>query len=267
MVHDAHGTGRSGDPGPPGRYVAPAEPSPAAPPEGDLPVDRTQAILEAAKRVGALLKGKGHRFALAGSVAVYAHGGGGRLQHDVDFCVLPDDAEAVAATLRAGGLTVRSAPEDWLLKATCFGQLVDLIFELSHRPVTPELLSRAGELPVDSVQMPVLSPTDVMVSLLNAFSEHHCDFGAVLPAARALREKVDWEEVRRGCGDQPMPAAFLYLLERLHVMDPKAADPRTANPEATVPGATGPEAAEPGPADPHVTDSRRESARSAKGAS
>ncbi|MET9089995.1 hypothetical protein ABZX77_50505 [Streptomyces sp. NPDC004237] len=185
-----------------------------------LPPDRSQAILEAAKQVGAILKRAGHKFALAGSVAVYAHGGSGTLQHDADFCVLPEEAEAVAGSLRSAGLTVRVPPEDWLVKTTCLGQDVDIIFELAHRPVTVDLLARAEELPVDSVHMPVLSATDLLVNLSTAFSEHHCDFGAVLPVARSLREKVDWREVRRSCGDEPMPAAFLYLLERLHVIGP-----------------------------------------------
>ncbi|MFF5160227.1 nucleotidyltransferase family protein [Streptomyces sp. NPDC000348] len=184
----------------------------------ELPRDRNQAILEAAKRVGAVLKRGGHLFALAGSVAVHAHGGSGNLQHDVDFCVRPEDAESVAATLRDAGLTVYTPPEDWLIKATCFGQDVDLIFELAHRPVSTEMLRRAQELPVESVRMPVLAPTDLLTGLLAAFSEHHCDFGAVLPIARALREKVDWERVRRDCGDEPMPAAFFFLLERLNVI-------------------------------------------------
>ncbi|WP_030378089.1 MULTISPECIES: hypothetical protein [unclassified Streptomyces] len=188
--------------------------------ERDLPRDRNQAILEAAKQVGAILKREGHPFALAGSVAVYAHGGTGNLQHDVDFCIRPEDAEAVAGTLCAAGLTVFTPPEDWLLKAGCLGQQVDLIFELAHRPVDTELLERAQELSVDSVRMPVLSPTDLLRGLLASFSEHHCDFGAVLPIARILRERVDWELLRRDCGAEPMPAAFFFLLERLEVIAP-----------------------------------------------
>ncbi|SNX65898.1 putative nucleotidyltransferase-like protein [Streptomyces sp. TLI_55] len=187
----------------------------------ELPVDRNQAILRAAKRTGALLKQTGHPFALAGSVAVYAHGGTQNLQHDVDFCIRPEDAEAVAEALRAAGLPVRRPPEDWLLKATCLGQQVDLIFELAHQPVTTELLGRAQNLSVDSVHMPVLAPTDLMRSLMAAFSEHHCDFGAVLPIARTLREKIDWDDVRRTCAGTPMPDAFLYFLERLDVIPPQ----------------------------------------------
>ncbi|MBZ9639141.1 nucleotidyltransferase family protein [Streptomyces sp. PSKA30] len=189
--------------------------------EPELPRDRTQAILEATKQVGTLLKQGGHAFALAGSVAAYAHGAGENLQHDADFCIRPEDADAVAATLGEAGLPVYSPPEDWLLKATCFGQDIDIIFQLAHRRVTTDMLDRAQEIPVDSVRMPVLAPTDLLASLLAAFSEHHCDFGAVLPIARALREKVDWERVRRESGDSPMAAAFLFLLERLDVITPQ----------------------------------------------
>ncbi|WKE73394.1 nucleotidyltransferase family protein [Streptomyces sp. WP-1] len=205
---------------------SPPQPPPADEPETrpgapDLPHDRSQAILEAAKRIGALLKRAGHPFALAGSVAVYAHGGSRYLQHDADFCVLPDDADAVAATLHEAGFAVRTPPEDWLLKTTCQGQNVDIIFTLAHQPVTAEMLDRAHVLPVDSVLMPVLCPTDLIRSLISAFCEHYCDFGAVLPVARAMREKVDWDVVRDTCGEQPMPAAFLFLLERLNVIAPR----------------------------------------------
>ncbi|MFD7711354.1 hypothetical protein ACFV6E_01615 [Streptomyces sp. NPDC059785] len=189
-------------------------------PQLELPRDRNQAILEATKLVGSLLKKNGHAFALAGSVAVYAHGGTQNLQHDADFCIRPEDAERVAATLRDAGLVVITPPEDWLLKAKCLGQDIDLIYELAHEAVNSQMLDRAETLSVDSVHMPVLTATDLMRSLIAAFSEHHCDFGAVLPIARALREKVDWEQVRTVFGNAPMPDAFLYLLERLEVIAP-----------------------------------------------
>ncbi|WP_320780701.1 nucleotidyltransferase family protein [Streptomyces sp. CRN 30] len=187
--------------------------------EEELPLDRNQAILQAAKQVGSLLKRTGLPFALAGSVAVYAHGGTQNLQHDVDFCIRPEDAEAVSAALREAGLNVYTPPEDWLLKADCLGQQVDLIFRLAHQPVTAELLGRAERLSVDSVLMPVLAPTDLLRSLLAAFSEHHCDFGAVLPIARTLREKIDWDRLRGDCGSDAMPAAFFFILERLEIIE------------------------------------------------
>ncbi|MEU0721249.1 nucleotidyltransferase family protein [Streptomyces lavendulocolor] len=194
-------------------------------PAGTHPPDRTQAILEATKQVAALLKSAGHPFALAGSVAAYAHGVPQSLQHDTDFAILREDAEAVTQDLEAAGIQVRVPPEDWLIKARSHGEEIDLIFELARHPVTPELLQRAHTLPVDSVRMPVLAPTDLVGSLLAAFSEHHCDFGAVLPIARTLREKIDWDLLRRESEGSPMPEAFLYLLERLNVIEPREATP------------------------------------------
>jgi hypothetical protein len=195
-----------------------------------LPKDRKQAILEATKQVAVRLKSLELPFALAGSVAAYAHGVPVSPQHDVDFCILREDAEAVTEALESVGIEVRTPPEDWLLKAKSHGEQIDLIFELAQQRETRELLARAETLPVDSVRMPVLSPTDLLNSLLAAFSEHHCDFGPVLPIARVLREKIDWEVLRRQHQDSPMPDAFLYLLERLGVIDKRAIENREAGP-------------------------------------
>ncbi|MFE8938211.1 MULTISPECIES: nucleotidyltransferase family protein [unclassified Streptomyces] len=189
--------------------------------EGDmtaLPPDHTQAILETTKQVGAVLKALGCPFALVGGVAAYAHGIPVRLQHDTDFAVRREDADAVTNALRENGIRIVEPPEDWLVKARSGGEEIDLIFSLAGKPVTTELLERAQTLPVDSVHMPVLAPTDLLVSRLMAFSEHHCDFGTLLPVARGLRERVDWARVRQETEGAPMAEAFLYLLELLHVL-------------------------------------------------
>ncbi len=200
-------------------------------PAARLRMDRTQPILDAAKQVGSLLKAADHRFALAGGVAAYAHGIPLSLHHDVDFCIVREDAEAVTDTLRKEGLEVYAPPEDWLIKARCRGEQVDLIFELAHQQVDDAFLARAEELSVDSVRMPVIGATDLVGSLLAAFSEHHCDFGAVLPLARQLREKIDWPGLRAQFRAQPMPDAFLYLLERLDVIEPEDSSDSSASPD------------------------------------
>ncbi|MGW5850527.1 nucleotidyltransferase family protein [Streptomyces sp. NPDC055254] len=186
---------------------------------GPLPIDHTQAILETTKRVAALLKATGRPFALAGSVAAFAHGLPARFQHDTDFCVRPEDADAVVEALEAGGIEMRRAPEDWLVKGRAGGEEIDLIFELARRPVSTELLARAGVKAVDSVWMPVLSPTDLMDSRLAALCEHYCDYGDLLPMARMLREQIDWERLERDHRASPLSDAFLYLLDRLRVID------------------------------------------------
>ncbi|WP_051809119.1 nucleotidyltransferase family protein [Streptomyces sp. NRRL S-378] len=186
---------------------------------GQLPKDHTQAILEVTKHVAALLKQSGQPFALAGSVAAFAHGVPARFQHDTDFCMRREDAEAAIKALEDGGIEMRRAAEDWLVKGRMGGEEVDLIFELARRPVSMELLERASVKSVDSVWMPVLSPTDLMDSRLAALSEHYCDLGDLLPMARMLREQIDWVRLDRVHRDAPLPDAFLYLLDRLRVID------------------------------------------------
>lgn len=193
--------------------------SPSAASTGVLPKDHTQAILEATKHVAALLKRSGPPFALAGSVAAFAHGLPANFQHDTDFCVRSQDAEAAVKALEAGGIEIRGAPEDWLVKGRSGGEDIDLIFELARRPVSTELLDRAMVKAVDSVWMPVLAPTDLMDSRLAALCEHYCDFGDLLPMARMLREQIDWERLERAHRAEPLPDAFFHLLERLRVID------------------------------------------------
>ncbi|MEV8530582.1 nucleotidyltransferase family protein [Streptomyces sp. NPDC051211] len=197
----------------------------AAVPASDLPPDHTQAILETTKRVAALLKASGKPFALAGSVAAFAHGVPARFQHDTDFCIRRADAETILPALEAAGIEMREPPEDWLVKGRDDGEEIDLIFELARRPVDTDLLARAEVRSVDSVYMPVLAPTDLMNSRLAALTEHYCDFGDLLPMARVLRERIDWARLDRAHRGSPLPDAFLYLLERLDVIGPREQTP------------------------------------------
>ncbi|MFD7445428.1 nucleotidyltransferase family protein [Streptomyces sp. NPDC059909] len=209
-------------------HLAPAAGDPAHDASHDLPQDHTQSILETTKQVAALLKASGYAFALAGSVAAHAHGVPAVLRHDTDFCIRREDVDGVVQALREGGVEIVPAPEDWLVKARAGGEEIDLIFELAHRPVTDDMLRNAPVLSVDSVRMPVLTPYDLLSSRLAALSEHHCDFGPLLTVARTLRERIDWNALRDEHRREPLADAFLYLLVRLDVIDPR--DRREAGP-------------------------------------
>jgi hypothetical protein len=178
-----------------------------------------QEMLETLKRAAVVLKQSGVPFALAGSFAVYARGGPCP-EHDVDFVVQPADAEKALALLSEHGFQPERPSEDWLVKVYEGDRLVDLIFRMAGRDVTAEMLDRAEELEVNSVAMPVLDATDLMAGLLNAFSHHHCNFGAVLPKARAMREQVDWDQVRERTAESDFAFAFLVLAERLGIVPP-----------------------------------------------
>lgn len=175
-------------------------------------------LREALKLVAVALKEGDTPFALAGGYALWARGGP-EPDHDVDFLIAEDDAARVADLLAERGLEVVQPPEDWLFKVYVEGAMVDLLFRTSGEPVTREHLAGADEIEVESVKMPVLDATTLMSDKLNAMEEHACDLGAVLPAARAVREQVDWTEVEARTADNDFAAATLFLLRRLGVVD------------------------------------------------
>jgi hypothetical protein len=180
--------------------------------------DVHERLLATLKRAAAALKGCDVSFALAGGCAAYARGAGMPV-HDVDFMVRPDDVETAADALLAAGMRRVDAPEDWLVKVYDDDRLIDLIHCLGQRPVTAELLARSEPLEVAAMTMPVLDATDLVVSFLLPLSEHHCDFGALLPSVRPLREQVDWERVHAETAESPYAYAFLALLLRLGIID------------------------------------------------
>jgi Uncharacterised nucleotidyltransferase len=181
-----------------------------------VPSDGKQEAREALKRIAVALKQAGVRFALAGGYAAWAHGAP-EPSHDVDFVVAEEDAPKAEAVLVEEGLRVEHAPEDWLVKVFTDGAVADLVHRLNNVPVGSPLLDRADEQDVLSVYMPVLTATDVLVSKMNALNEHKCDYSALLPVGRALREQVDWDRLRRETGGNDFALTFLFLLDRLGI--------------------------------------------------
>ena len=176
-------------------------------------------LLETVKKAAVELKRADLRFALCGGWAAYARGGP-RSEHDADFALLERDVPRAVDALTAVGFSEDTeAPEDWLAKLYDRGNLVDLIFRLSGEPVTEQILGRVETIEVGSVQMPVLSATDLVVTKLLTFRDHYADFGSALPMVRALREQVDWAEVRRRTEQSPFAEAFLLLCDRLGLTD------------------------------------------------
>lgn len=181
-----------------------------------------EGLLNTLKRVAAVLKQSDVPFALGGSFAVYAHGGHSS-DHDVDFLVREQDVERCLEALVETGFTAERPPEDWLVKVYDDGRMVDLIHRPIETPVTDETFVDTVVRPVDAIQMPVLSATQLMMHKLLSFSQHYCDFARGLPLARSLREQIDWEKVRTQTAHSPYAESFLVLLDRLDVV-PYGAD-------------------------------------------
>jgi hypothetical protein len=199
------------------------------------PAAETAQIIETLKRAAAALREAGVPFALAGSVACWARGGPAPY-NDLDFAVREADSERGLQALVDAGMRPERPPEGWLAKAWDGEVLVDLIFEFSGAESVEALLDRSEVLPVESVPLPVLHLDDVVVSKLAALDEHALDLAGPLQIARALREQIDWGDVRRRTAASPYAHGFLAMLEALGVIaapsDPVA--PRTGAPSARV---------------------------------
>ena len=176
-----------------------------------------EGLVNTLKRVASVLKQAEIPFALGGSFAVYAHGGHSS-DHDVDFLIREQDKGRALEELSAVGFEVEQPPEDWLVKVFDEGRMVDLIYRPVESPVTDATLRDTVMRPVEAINMPVLSATQLMMHKLLSYTQHYCDFATGLPVARSLREQIDWERVRRETAQSPYAEAFLVLLDRLDVV-------------------------------------------------
>lgn len=175
-------------------------------------------IKESLKGVAAALRDADVPFLLGGGLAAWAWGGPGT-GHDLDVMVRPDDAERAIEALAAAGMRTERPPEGWLYKAWDGEVLIDIIFRSVGEDVDDGMFERAEELEVNAVAMKVMSLEDILVTKLLALDEHELDYERHLEFARSLRERVDWQEVRRRTEESPYAKAFFTLLEELEIVE------------------------------------------------
>jgi hypothetical protein len=173
-------------------------------------------MLPSLKKAAAALREAQIPFVLAGGIAAWARGGP-ESDHDVDFVLSPDDAERALAVLSDAGMRAERPPEPWLFKVYDEGVMIDLIFAPAGLTITDEVIERSDELEVWSVPMRVMRPEDILVTKLSAMTEHTIDYEACLSIARALREQMDWEDVRNRTDRSPFAKAFFTLVEELGI--------------------------------------------------
>lgn len=174
-------------------------------------------IAETLKKVAATLRDNQIPYLLGGSLAFWAHGGPERYK-DLDFMVKPEDAERALELLATEDMRPERPPEGWLFKAWDGDVLVDLIFQPKGMEIDDEVIARGEDLEVLSMPIRVMALEDVMCTKLLAFHEHHADYSSVLQMARALREKVDWDEVRARTSRSPFARAFFTMAEGVGVI-------------------------------------------------
>jgi hypothetical protein len=156
-------------------------------------------------------------FLLGGSLACWARGAP-ETRHDLDFMIRPQDTERALQALEGAGMRREDPPEEWLVKAWDGEILVDLIHGPSGMGIDDEALARGEDLDVLSMRMRVMALEDVMATKLLAMTEHSLRFESALAIARALREQIDWEEVRERTEDSPFARAFFVMLDGLGIV-------------------------------------------------
>jgi predicted nucleotidyltransferase len=174
-------------------------------------------LLATMKKAGGALNEAGIPFVLGGGLACWARGAP-KTEHDVDFLVRPEHAERAQQALARAGMRTESPPEGWLLKAYDDEVLVDLIFDPRGGPIDDSIFERAEELEVYAMRMKVAALEDVLVQKLLALKEQELDYSSVLELARALREQVEWDDVRDRTRDSPFAKAYFTLLDELEIV-------------------------------------------------
>ena len=189
-----------------------------------MPTDDEQPfsdLEDSLKKSAAALRGADVPFLLGGSLASWARGGP-ETRHDLDLVIKPEDVERATAALEEAGMRPGDPPEEWLVKAWDGDTLVDLIFAPKGIPVDDALIERGEVMSVLGMEMRVMALEDVLVTKLMALSEHSLRYESLLPIARALRELVDWDDVRTRTADSPFARAFFVMLEGLGVLSSEA---------------------------------------------
>ena len=193
-----------------------------------MPQSSFDELIEAMKAGASILDRAGIPFLLGGGLAIWARGGP-RSEHDVDFVVTPDEADAALEALARAGLKTERPPEDWLYKAWHDnGALIDLIFRPAGGALTTGDIERAPVLEVMAMRLRVMSPEDVMTSKLLALTEQEPDFHDVLELGRAIREQIDWHTLRARTAGSPFAKAFFTLIEELGIVTKNGTDPTLA---------------------------------------
>ena len=194
-------------------------------PSDEAPFSDIEATL---KKSVAALRDANIPFLLGGSLASWARGGP-ETRHDLDLMIKQEDVDRALEALKQVGMKPEIPPEGWLVKAWDGDVLVDLIHHPTEMPITDEVIERGEDLTVLSMDLRVMALEDVLVTKLRAITEHHLRYESLLAISRALREKIDWHDVRRRTEDYPFARAFFVMLEGLGIIDEHASAPDRAN--------------------------------------
>jgi hypothetical protein len=182
--------------------------------------DCFDAIEATLKKAAAALQRRRVPFLLGGSLAVWARGGPESC-NDLDLMLRSEDADSALEALTEAGMRGERPPEDWLFKAWDGPILVDLIFGPKGLTIDDVVFERSEAISVFGLELRAMALEDVLITKLRALHEHYLDYDPLLQMTRAVRERVDWDQVRRATAESPYARAFFTLAEGLELIDPR----------------------------------------------
>jgi hypothetical protein len=194
----------------------------------DEPFDQ---IEETLKKATAALRAADVPFLLGGSLASWARGGPQTFK-DLDFMIKPEDADRALEALTKAGMRHEKPPEGWLYKAFDGDVMIDLIFRPRGLPMTDEVIERGDAMEVLALPIRVMALEDVIATKLLSLDEHYLDYSGLLSMTRALRELIDWDDVRARTKQSPYAKAFFTMVEELGIA-PRPGEARAAEPVAS----------------------------------
>jgi len=181
--------------------------------------DCFEAIEATLKKAVAALQQHRVPFMLGGSLAVWARGGPESC-NDLDLMVRSEDADAALEALEDAGMRAERPPEGWLYKAWDDSVLVDLIFGPKGLTIGDAVFERSEPVGVFGLELRAMALEDVLITKLRSLHEHYIDYDPVLQMTRAVRERIDWDQVRQATADSPFARAFFTLAEGLELIEP-----------------------------------------------
>ncbi|HWH43393.1 MAG TPA: nucleotidyltransferase [Thermoleophilaceae bacterium] len=187
-----------------------------------MPETNVRELEPTLRKAAAALRDAEIPFMLGGSLAAWVRGGPPS-RNDLDFMIRAEDSERALEALEQVGMRREKPPEEWLVKAWDGDVLVDLIHSAKGLPITDEVLGRAEEMDVLAIPMLVMTLEDMLTTKLCVLDEHSLDLEPLLKITRAVREQVDWDQVRARTAGSPFARAYFTLVEELGIVPRSAA--------------------------------------------
>ena len=174
------------------------------------------------RKVIALAKKRGVKFALSGGFAASFYTGFWRNTKDMDLCVVPQDRDVMVQITSEAGMhdLYEEKPYDrgWIYRATHEGVIVDTIWQLANYrgEVDEAWLTLGPEVTVHGDTVRLVPPEEMIWSKIHVVQRERCDFPDIINMLYACGTSLDWTRlIQRLDGEARLLASVVVLFSWL----------------------------------------------------